>query len=459
VTTFELVKKQRTMSELRRHAAFLGNHDAARTNRTQVRESLAPRVQTKLTVGPPDDAYEREADNVADAVMRMADGTSQLGQIQRECDKCEEELNRAPAGPPNVPVVKPAVESGIQSLRGRGEPLPTSAREFFEPRLGRDLSMVRVHTGQAAADTARMVNARAFTIGRDLVFGGGQFAPATSSGKRLMAHELTHVIQQAGDPGFSNVQRQAIPIELHTSVDLAQLTDEELGARYDQIAQTLIQFNQSTADTSLLEDEAGRIGIEVARRTALGQRRTFTPESVERMRTYFVANATSAHPASCISTMNSGVRLLLNDPAQAVRGEVQTTMAQLQAAGRAGAARIIDFSDSAGRLTNGVRRPDVLRENVWDALFQLASGDVGWSVFGLSLMDGNHSVTLTLDNNNPSAPRVYWSDQWGTKGGWLEFNRTTLDAEITRLTQLWWDGEPDPLKKPKTRVTLWRLHQ
>ncbi len=73
-------------------------------------------------------------------------------------------------------------------------------------------------------------------------------------------------------------------------------------------------------------------------------------------------------------------------------------------------------------------------------------------------MDGFHSVTLTLDNNDPAKPRIYWSDQWPTKGGWKEYNRATLDAEITRLTQGWWNDQPEQ-RKHNTRTTLWRLNQ
>jgi hypothetical protein len=92
-------------------------------------------------------------------------------------------------------------ESRIQSLRGGGQPVPESVRNFFEPRFGNDFSQVSVHTDMNAAETARAVNALAFTVGRDIVFGEGQYAPETESGKRLLAHELTHVLQQAAAPG------------------------------------------------------------------------------------------------------------------------------------------------------------------------------------------------------------------------------------------------------------------
>jgi hypothetical protein len=81
-------------------------------------------------------------------------------------------------------------------LRSPGQPLDTATRQFFEPRFGRDFSQVRVHTNARAAESARAVNALAYTVGRDIVFGAGQFVSRSSADRRLLAHELTHVIQQ-----------------------------------------------------------------------------------------------------------------------------------------------------------------------------------------------------------------------------------------------------------------------
>jgi hypothetical protein len=78
-------------------------------------------------------------------------------------------------------------------------PKPAGERAFFEPRFGYDFGSVRVHTGARAAETAQAVQARAFTVGRDVVFGTGQYAPGTSAGRRLLGHELTHVVQQNKD--------------------------------------------------------------------------------------------------------------------------------------------------------------------------------------------------------------------------------------------------------------------
>ncbi|MEC4675502.1 MAG: DUF4157 domain-containing protein [Nitrospirota bacterium] len=90
----------------------------------------------------------------------------------------------------------PGLDTAIESMRGGGQPLPSSERAFFGPRFGYDFSHVRLHTTSKAAETARAVNAKAFTVGRDIAFGAGQYAPTTDTGRNLIAHELVHVVQQ-----------------------------------------------------------------------------------------------------------------------------------------------------------------------------------------------------------------------------------------------------------------------
>ena len=99
-----------------------------------------------------------------------------------------------------------------QVLRAPGRPLDAETRAFMEQRLGSDLSRVRVHHDARAAESARAVSARAFAVGQDVVFGAGQHAPATTGGRRLLAHELAHTIQQAG--GVPPLRLTAAPVML-----------------------------------------------------------------------------------------------------------------------------------------------------------------------------------------------------------------------------------------------------
>jgi hypothetical protein len=189
----------------------------ARGQRAEIRQILGRgAVQPKLTIGAPNDACEREADHVADQVMRMAGSETATATpthgsppvLQRMCDECDEELQAKPRS-----AARPTASSAVDAAASRatesgGNPLPTALRSFFEPRFGRDFSQVRVHTGPEAAESARAIQARAYTHGRDMVFGAGEYAPDSHRGRWLMAHELAHVVQQARSDPSGVVQRQ-----------------------------------------------------------------------------------------------------------------------------------------------------------------------------------------------------------------------------------------------------------
>ncbi len=152
-------------------------------------------VQAKLEVGRPDDEYEREADEIADKVMRMPEPCCSGRPDRDEKEKIHlKPLSSSSAGI----AVSPEVEAQIQSLRSSGgQPLSDSERAFFEPRFGQDFGRVRLHYGLDAAGAAKAVSARAFTVGQNVVFGAGNYRPRAPEGCRLMAHELAHASQQA----------------------------------------------------------------------------------------------------------------------------------------------------------------------------------------------------------------------------------------------------------------------
>ena len=162
-------------------------------------------LQPKLTINELGDTYEREANRVADQVMRMPDPDLSVPpspqQVSRKCAACEKEGKKArklqtkPAGPaePGASEAPPIVH---EVLGSPGEPLDTATRAFMEPRFGYDFSYVSVHTDVRAAASSRAVNARAYTAAHHLVFGEGQYQPDTREGRRLLSHELAHVIQQ-----------------------------------------------------------------------------------------------------------------------------------------------------------------------------------------------------------------------------------------------------------------------
>jgi hypothetical protein len=207
-------------------------------HRTRGNAFVARAIQCKLAVSQPNDAFEQEADRVAESVVNVEHASHATGTvarseetgaaIQRMCSECQEEIGRQvppteeedkktmaggvqrQEGPEDEDKLRTKsaggggfdvegdTESGIRALSGGGQSLAAPVRADMESRMGFDFSGVRVHTGGNAAHLARSVNALAFTHGNNVVFGSGQYQPDTPGGGKLLAHELTHVVQQTG---------------------------------------------------------------------------------------------------------------------------------------------------------------------------------------------------------------------------------------------------------------------
>lgn len=188
-------------------------------------------VQRKLTVNEPGDEYEKEAERVADAVMRVPEPKEELDTqeqlpadlIQRmcprcrqhhrqgkalDCEECEQKLQRRTDEGDQSKGGSEAVRLAAAATRGPGRSLPDQTRSFFESRMGADFSGVRIHTGGKADRAARSINAQAYTLGGDVVVRSSEYRPSTRSGRRLLAHELTHVVQQSGVAAM--VRRQSM---------------------------------------------------------------------------------------------------------------------------------------------------------------------------------------------------------------------------------------------------------
>jgi hypothetical protein len=184
-------------------------------------------LQRKLAIGAVDDPLEHEADAVANRVMRMPDPAAistaaHAGkQLQRkcscgssasgECDSCKKEkegmLQRSASSAPPAEFAPPIVHDVLGTS---GQPLDGATRAFFEPRFGRDLGSVRVHADSRASESARAVNARAYTVGSQIVFEGSASNLRTKDGQNLLAHELAHVAQQGLLSAPSNVSTAAV---------------------------------------------------------------------------------------------------------------------------------------------------------------------------------------------------------------------------------------------------------
>lgn len=218
--------------------------------RIPVHAPAPARLQAKLELGMPRDIHEQEADRVADQVMRMPE---------------PKERSKAPADI-SGDAIRPAVQTksthagdsgGIAAppivhdvLRSPGQPLAASTRAFMEPRFGQDFRDVRVHTDATAAQSAAAIGAYAFTLGRHIAFAPGQYAPATESGTRLLAHELTHVAQQRGrmfgEGGV--VQRKANAIRFQDEPTLDEISDGKKTLKRKDKGEAVIRISTALSE-------------------------------------------------------------------------------------------------------------------------------------------------------------------------------------------------------------------
>lgn len=241
-------------TEQRTGSIFNGNENA--------RPFFAPSlIQPKLTVNNPGDDWEKEADEIADKVLHAPGAghpssffTPAGGSLYRKCAHCEEEekkrVQRKESGLTSANE-NGGLESYVSGLDGKGQPLSAESNSFFGSRMGRDFSEVRVHTGADAARSAASIQALAYTTGNNIIFNTGQYSPGTNDGKKLLAHELTHVIQQGG--GKNCIQRDY-------AKDLPNPAAVAPALTADQVADA-IRFNQRTLrdawEIALIRDVIG----------------------------------------------------------------------------------------------------------------------------------------------------------------------------------------------------------
>lgn len=217
-------------------------------------------IQPKPAVSTPGGIYEQEADRVSEQVMRMpelslqrtCDGgrvspEGQAEQSRQEHQRVQSKDNRSSdSGPTAAP---PIVH---EALGSSGQPLNRATRAFMEPRFDHDFSRVRVHTDARAAASAQAVDAQAYTIGEDIVFGPGQYAPETSEGKKLLAHELAHVKQQGNESAsLKTIRRKPDPRkELERQLREKEARLAELQRRIQDLSDQATSLRQRSLDVA-----------------------------------------------------------------------------------------------------------------------------------------------------------------------------------------------------------------
>lgn len=236
-------------------------------------------TERRPRIGAAHDPAEREADRVAAMLTAPAAptalGCTACAADATPCPACAagaRSLRRSAAGP--APAVAPG--SVGRALSGPGAPLPERSRARFEQRLGTDLSDVRLHTGTTAAAAARSVNATAFALGRDIVFGEAAPAPGTATGEALLAHEVAHTLQDSG------VLRRFVPEDaLRSTITPAQartMTDEDLRLAHGLVVSAAASAPAGTAEhdsaaenRTTLEAEGAARGLPLGGNAALGR--------------------------------------------------------------------------------------------------------------------------------------------------------------------------------------------
>lgn len=165
------------------------------------------RLQAKLTISSPGDIYEQEADRIADQIMHTPVKLQRACACGAACPKCQTkrlQTKRIESSHSEQTTVPPIVHD---ALRSSGQPLDPATRAFMEPRFGHDFSQVRIHTDPKAATSSQSIQALAYTAGRDIVFAADQYSPHSEHGKRLLAHELAHVVQQGEGGPVDRISR------------------------------------------------------------------------------------------------------------------------------------------------------------------------------------------------------------------------------------------------------------
>jgi hypothetical protein len=204
-------------------------------------------IQAKMAVGPAGDKYEREADHVAKQVLGQMKGAGQQPVQRQGIEEDELQMKRLQR---QIGMeggdVGPELEQSIEKSRGKGQALPKNLRRSMEGPFGEDFSGVRVHTDAQAHDLNDSVSARAFTTGQDIYFRKGEYNPGSEGGKEILAHELTHVVQQN-----ANI-RKSPPIQRTLDGELIATYKQLLGLKTVAIAE--IPDDQSVKANTPLGD-------------------------------------------------------------------------------------------------------------------------------------------------------------------------------------------------------------
>ncbi|PSB22160.1 DUF4157 domain-containing protein [Phormidesmis priestleyi ULC007] len=489
-TTLESSRQQSAAPTSKPPIATHASHPLLQLQQQLGNRAVTQLIQAKLSVSQPNDAYEQEADRVADTVMRMPNPIVQrqpseeetiqaapIGRVtplmQRQEEKeepvqmlqrqveeekepvqmlqrqVEEEPIQAKATQ-STPAVTSNLETRIQTMRGSGQPLPDSTRAFFEPRFGYDLSNVRIHTDSQASEAARQLNAQAFTLRQDVFFNAGRYEPQTSQGKWLLAHELTHTIQQ--NPGASLVAKRKIvqpQPEGGTGHPRLQLQKNGAIAISQNSSPTIQQkVSGSKAPTSPAQDPAFQAVVKKAKAAAKQQKHHEPAKSKAAQ-----AQTAAVPPANDVTSKAAGKQVQQMDQQQPKAFDRKAFKAALVAKIAAAAPKNLEEADNfkesgkvgavKGELTGQVTSSK-----------QQSGGAIEAKVKGTPDPSGIASKAVTPLPPNPSgapprainaaqaAPKPKTAAEISLQAGSQSLDQQMAQAEVTE-SQLKKSNEPD----------------
>lgn len=390
--------------------------------------------------------------------------------------------------------------TGPMRAGGQEGPLTSEDRAFFEPRFGWDFSRVRIRQDEVEAESR---GAAAFTRGHQIVLG-------READRSVLAHELAHVVQHdlGAKPTVRDKPKQksapAVPQKLLDPPDLTA-DNPVLHASYDEITPWLAK-PISKSDHKILAKNQLAILQELGDR-ALRSGRTFKGADITKMRTFF---ATTAHkrekefqklrasmPASaedwdvdeqagknlhisCIQVVRESLWELFGDkaglaiPKEPSENAMDPTMTRLRSASRAAKAEPFHYLSKTGHRIpkGGGARPERLENSIWDWIVDVTHDDPGWSVFGVSIMDGYHSVIVSVDGTKLGSPRIYLSDHTrhhgpdafeemqraksGHEEDYKDKSKRGLDEYILYASKVYWD-ESGEKTKPESITRVYRI--
>ncbi|NMY43486.1 DUF4157 domain-containing protein [Pseudomonas sp. WS 5013] len=231
---------------------------------TAERSGPPPALQMKTAISRPGDACEREADEVAERMLNMPESPALGARASAAGPRLQ-----ASHGPDHTLEGATAPTIAQDVLYSPGQPLAPAARAFFEPRFMHDFSKVRIHVGSGPTRATQALQARAYTVGNDIVFGAGQYAPGTHEGRRLLGHELTHVVQQgAGTARGPLIQRQeasATELPAETAADSESAGDQARKAVLGAAEKRLKEKTTIVSAAEIQDIREGRIRLRLVK--------------------------------------------------------------------------------------------------------------------------------------------------------------------------------------------------